>query len=528
MAASLPTASDFEHHVLSDVSSYLPPTTWKLGCTLALVIGSTYILDYGLKVYRDKRMQKFGSPAPLVALKAPLGIDVAIYSLYRFFTNTYFELISGWLASVPGRTVEVRMFGEGLIITEEPANIRAIMSTEWSSFGKGETTRRIWENMIGEAQIFAIDGDLWHKAKDTLRPHVGQLRPSDLRITEQHVGKLFARLDSGQAIELYDVIDRYQLDVTAHVFFGESAESLTSEPPFRAAMEKLLPLNTARMIFGHNAFYVPDTLLAPAALRDLNAYTNRITDQAYAKDLSKKPKEEYNMLEDLVSQKRSYKDIKESLMSVMLGGKDPSTIIISWALFQMGNDPNVMRKMSDEVTRICGSSPPTASKLKEMTYVRAVISEVFRLYHPLGVNMRLALNDVTLPTGGGKTGKEPLAIAKGTSIMYSLMGMQRRKDIYGEDADVFRPERWLETSVDRWHFIPYNHGPRVCLGRNFGQQQMEYILARICQEYEEIMIPAGQRQQQIKIELNCKMAHPCMARFVRKKSLSKTEVDGTL
>ncbi|XWW92937.1 hypothetical protein V2A60_000865 [Cordyceps javanica] len=130
--------------------------------------------------------------------------------------------------------------------------------------------------------------------------------------------------------------------------------------------------------------------------------------------------------------------------------------------------------------------------------------------------MRVALNDVTLPTGGGKSGKEPLAIAKGSSIIYSLMGMQRRKDIYGDDAETFRPERWEEQNVYRWHFIPYNHGPRMCMGRNFGQQQVEYMLARVCQEFEEIRVPPGQREQQVKIELNCKMAHPCMCEFVPK------------
>lgn len=36
------------------------------------------------------------------------------------------------------------------------------------------------------------------------------------------------------------------------------------------------------------------------------------------------------------------------------------------------------------------------------------------------------------------------------------MGMQRRKDIYGEDAEIFRPERWEESNINRWHFIPYN------------------------------------------------------------------------
>ncbi|KAF4124353.1 Cytochrome p450 [Geosmithia morbida] len=86
----------------------------------------------------------------------------------------------------------------------------------------------------------------------------------------------------------------------------------------------------------------------------------------------------------------------------------------------------------------------------------------------------MALKDATLPTGGGKTGKDPVAVPKDTTIsrfllcsafypclhgqnkVYSLGGLQRRKDIYGEDALEFRPERWEGASVNRWHFIPYN------------------------------------------------------------------------
>jgi hypothetical protein len=46
---------------------------------------------------------------------------------------------------------------------------------------------------------------------------------------------------------------------------------------------------------------------------------------------------------------------------------------------------------------------------------------------------------------------------------------------------------------------------------------MEYVLARICQEFEEIRVPGGQHEQQVKIELNCKMAHPCMCEFMKRQ-----------
>ncbi|XWW92938.1 hypothetical protein V2A60_000866 [Cordyceps javanica] len=337
---------------LGSFSHLLQPDNWSWSAVAAAILLAFYVYDFGGKFYRDYRLRKIGSPAKLIPFLAPLGLDVGIYSLYRFFTNTYFELVSGWLNASPGRTVEMRMFAQGLVFTDEPANIKAIMSTEWSSFGKGEVTRRIWANMIGQRQIFAIDGEHWHKAKALLRPHIGHARPDDLITTERHVQRLFKRFSCGEALEVYDWVDRFQLDVTTDVFFGESADSIISEPPFRAAMDVLLPINTARMLFGTKAFYVPDTLVAAGTLKTLREYTDAVTDRAYARDLSKKKPEEYNLLDDLVSQKKSYHDIKEALMSVMLGGKDPSSILITWAIYLMGKNPEVMKKMQAEVAKV--------------------------------------------------------------------------------------------------------------------------------------------------------------------------------
>lgn len=134
-----------------------------------------------------------------------------------------------------------------------------------------------------------------------------KMRSDDLEITEKHAQQLFKRFDVGKPIEVYDVADRYQLDVVSEVFFGESADSLTGHHPFRDPMETLHPINTARMLFGKNAYYIKDKYLAPKALKELNGYTSGIVDRAYARDLSKKSPEDYNMLDDLVSQKKSVK-----------------------------------------------------------------------------------------------------------------------------------------------------------------------------------------------------------------------------
>jgi cytochrome P450 len=79
-------------------------------------------------------------------------------------------------------------------------------------------------------------------------------------------------------------------------------------------------------------------------------------------------------------------------------------------------------------------------------------------------NTRLANKDTTLPVGGGPDGKSKVFVKKNQIIVYSVWVMHRRKDLYGEDAEEFRPERW-ETLRPGWEYLPFNGGPRICLGR---------------------------------------------------------------
>lgn len=98
------------------------------------------------------------------------GIDLAIYSLYRFFRFTFFELVCTWLAAVPGHTAEARMFATGLIFTEEPANIKAIMSSNvsWVSgtpfsgipSGTPYSLREISGPISGVARLLNVSGEI--------------------------------------------------------------------------------------------------------------------------------------------------------------------------------------------------------------------------------------------------------------------------------------------------------------------------------------------------------------------------------
>lgn len=92
-----------------------------------------------------------------------------------------------------------------------------------------------------------------------------------------------------------------------------------------------------------------------------------------------------------------------------------------------------------------------------------------RLYPQLPVNIRVAVKTTILPSGGGPDGTSPVLIRKGTGVGYSVYHMHRRNDLYGPDANEFRPERWEGGDLDRisWGFMPFHGGPRLCLGSKF-------------------------------------------------------------
>ena len=85
------------------------------------------------------------------------------------------------------------------------------------------------------------------------------------------------------------------------------------------------------------------------------------------------------------------------------------------------------------------------------------------------VNSRNALRSVVLPRGGSNCGQYLVIIRKGEDVAYSTYVMHRRRDIYGDDVEVFKPERWEDGNCgeNSYSYVPFHGGHRICLGRNF-------------------------------------------------------------
>ena len=107
-----------------------------------------------------------------------------------------------------------------------------------------------------------------------------------------------------------------------------------------------------------------------------------------------------------------------------------------------------------------------ATKLRKCEYLQWVMHEVIRIVAIIPMNERIALQDTTLPRGGGSDGTKPIFVRKGIQILIPLYAIQHRPDLWGEDAEDFKPERWQGRKIG-WEWIPFGGGARKCLGREF-------------------------------------------------------------
>ena len=213
-------------------------------------------------------------------------------------------------------------------------------------------------------------------------------------------------------------------------------------------------------------------------------------------ELEKKISKSDTFIHSLARYTRDPKLMRDQLFAMLLAGRDTTASTLSWVFLELARNPGVVQKLHAEIHDVVGSDgrPPTYQQIKDMKYLNWIINETLRLYPVVPFNVRDSLEDATLPRGAGPDGTLPLGVQKGTSIGYSTLLMQRRRDLYPPISETFPydpedwvPDRWATWVPKSWQYIPFNGGPRICIGQQFAIVEMGYMLVRTFQTFDNLV-----------------------------------------
>jgi len=169
-------------------------------------------------------------------------------------------------------------------------------------------------------------------------------------------------------------------------------------------------------------------------------------------------------------------EMLNELMTLFLAGHETSANGLSWMMMLLGQHPEVVAKLQEEVDRVVGKELVTFDHLMQLNYTRQVIDESLRLFPPAWIIGREALS----PDQIGD-----LHLKKGDNISIFIYGLHRNPN-YWEAPDEFRPERMTAEKKKAFlpnQYLPFGNGPRLCIGHQFAITEMQIALATMIQRY---------------------------------------------
>lgn len=198
------------------------------------------------------------------------------------------------------------------------------------------------------------------------------------------------------------------------------------------------------------------------------------------------------LLDHLVTVSDDIELIQDELINILIAGRDTTASSITFATYLLSQHPEVLEKLAKEVSDILGSTScnePTLDSLRRMPYLRAVINETLRLFPAIPLNLRDSIHERVWTDSNGQR----FYVPPGTSITYSIFHLHRSPNLWGPDANVFRPERFMEQVRGKdlkeskdgerklFAFLPFNAGPRSCLGQQLAYAELGVFLTRFVQ-----------------------------------------------
>ncbi len=373
--------------------------------------------------------------------------------------------------------VRGRFFLHASFILNTPDAIRHVLVDNYENYSRTPTGFRVLRPMLGEGLLIA-EGRSWKHQRRTLAPAftpraVTTLVPHMIAATDETVASL--REKTGGPVDLREIMQRMTLEIAGRTMFsfgmdrhGATLRDFVMEYGDRLARPQFLDLVLPKdwpspQDFPRWRFRKRWTRFVGMLMAERRAAGK--PEGAPARDLF-----------DLMNAARdpetgaafSDAQLGDQVATMILAGHETTATALFWALYMLALDPVAQEQLAAEARQVPANGEPDLDRLK---FTRAVVDETMRLYPPAFLIARAALGADVIAG---------MPVAKNDVILIAPWLLHRHEKLW-RDPGAFVPERFLTPAPppDRFAYLPFGVGPRVCIGAHFALVEATLALARI-------------------------------------------------
>lgn len=419
-------------------------------------------------------------------VQVPLATEpFGVFRTLRTARRNLLELIPEIATRQP--MVSGRTGGRRWHMVMDPGANRRILKDALDDYPKSVVTKLILAPAIGES-LFIAEGAHWRWQRRAAAPafsarNVQALAPVMTAAAGRAADRLAAA--AGRPANLHEEMVAATFEVISDVTFsgGERFD--------RAAVHRAIDAyigQTARVslldIVGAPAWVPrPARLVASGATHEMK----RVADAAIEARRRAGARPVPDLLDLLLEgedpetgRRMNTGELRDNLLTFIVAGHETTALALSWALYLCAFDPAVQDRARAEAQAALGLRAAGAADLPRLPYVRQVVDETLRLYPPAAFLSRTARAADTL------CGRE---VRPGDTVMLPIYALHRSHALW-PDPHRFDPERFAEPrAIDRFAYLPFGDGPRICIGASFALQEAVIILATLLARFRFSPVP---------------------------------------
>ncbi len=373
--------------------------------------------------------------------------------------------------------IRTQWLGNPIIVVNDPAAIRHVMVDNARNYGMQPLRQRVLRPILRDGLLTA-EGELWKRTRRSIAPVFAPRNTAGLAVAMRERSRLFAdRLAAmaGHEVDIATQMTLLTFDILqATLFTGDIA----GDPQEFASA-------TARLLRTMGRIDPMDVLDAPAIVpritrllgarsqryfRRLIAATIERRQGLIARDPAAAPRDLLTLLLEAEGLSRS--EIEDNIITFIGAGHETTARALGWTLYLLSQAPEERALVEAEIDAHDFSDPDPASWGDRLHRTRAAFEEAMRLYPPAPSLNRMALDD---DVAAG------VRIPRGASVLVLPWIVHRHERLWSRPTE-FVPSRFLpdkRAAIDRYQYLPFGIGPRVCIGQYFAMQEGIVALASL-------------------------------------------------